>query len=576
MALIKITNFKGRQPKISPKLLAKEQAQIATDCDLRTGQLRAIRDKNYIKDAGGTRVVDSNGDAVIDSSLDYLVTGMSGSFYKLGDSWISWGSSVDVSVVRSWISSSDTAYSDNMVYFTGSGVPQQTDEANATSGDEDTWPTTTWQLGVPAPALAPSAALQGDGTDGLVVRSAVYVYTYVNIFGQESAPSPPSTPVDVDEGETVHVANIVDPSGTNLDVPYVRVYRVVAGSADEDFQLLSNGDEDMDVVNEATGSVGFVDDQDTLDTDLLEILPTVGWDNPPDDLEGLTLGPNNVLAGFIGNTVFFSEPEFPGAWPSEYSRDFSWDVVGIGVVGEMWIILTKGRPYVVRGSHPENYTKDPLPYERPCKSKRSIVSTPYGVIYPSDDGLFGININGAGRLLTENIITKEQWQENDLINLLAYYHDDKYYAFFYGGTMGFVLDFTENVQWIDLDAVGPVYDGLVSGDELYILTLEDGDYKIYEWEKSSDKRTLKWRSKKFQFFNTTSLTCGQIIAEGEVTLKLYVDENDDPEHIETVTSDSVFRLPAGRYKIVEIYLEGTEDIDSVMLASTPRELFARR
>ena len=43
------------------------------------------------------------------------------------------------------------------------------------------------------------------------------------------------------------------------------------------------------------------------------------YEAPPNDLQGICLHSSGALAGYSGNTLRFSEPYLPHAWPADYS-----------------------------------------------------------------------------------------------------------------------------------------------------------------------------------------------------------------------------------------------------------------
>ncbi len=182
-------------PRTHPKLLGLNQAQTAENCDLSRGNIRPVLDMAYEADTGGLKVVDSDGDQVVDSGADDVITDQTNTIYKLGDNWLGWEN--PVSVVKSFM-----ADTDNRIYFTGDGLPKQTNETLATSGDQITWPTVSYRLGIPAPSSALSYAIAGAG-GSQVARSTGYVYTYVTGWEEESAPSSPTEVFDVETSAEV-------------------------------------------------------------------------------------------------------------------------------------------------------------------------------------------------------------------------------------------------------------------------------------------------------------------------------------------------------------------------------------
>lgn len=121
--------FKGRIPRVSAKLLPGSFAQIATNCDLRSGKLEAMK------------------------GLGSSVGSGSATIFKMGSAWASWGSGVDA--VKAQI-----ANSGNRTYLTGRGsTPEQTNESLFGSGIYK-------RLGIDAPINTLAYAFSGNPSYG--------------------------------------------------------------------------------------------------------------------------------------------------------------------------------------------------------------------------------------------------------------------------------------------------------------------------------------------------------------------------------------------------------------------------
>lgn len=553
-----------------------------------------------------TDTTDPDGKAAdyIQAFEDKVVTGgQAASIYLMEDSWLHWPGDVDV--VKSFIPDSD-----HRIYFTGDGAPKQTNDTLATSGAFHTWPTTSYPLGVTAPTVPLTAAQTSGGTH--TAKTVVYVYTYVTAWGEESAPSPPSNILDVTKNYYMQITGFVT-GGTN--VTHIRLYRLNTGTAIAEYQLVpyppdnisayandvdyviddrvtyqgltyiciqANGpgsavkaptdtdywsvDVDDCEIADAVAS-GFDDKRE--DSELAEIIVVEDWDVPPADLAGLHLFVNNILVGFSGNEVYLSEPSYPYAWPSKYAMRSAYTVVAIAHYGETLVVLTDSVPYQGIGTDPASMTLKPLPYIRPCLAKKGAISSERGVIYPSDDGFWIINASG-GRLLSKNLFTKEQWEAKSIADMICAYWDDKLYTFISATNTGFYIDM-DDMRVIDFTSVDKAfYDAKIFEDYLYVL-ISRYDYDVYTWEQATTELTYTWKSKKFQNFSPLNFNVGRVIADGAVTMKLYVD--DVLKHTESVIDDSIFRMPSGyRGKVTEIEVTGTSDIDIVAISTSIDEL----
>lgn len=139
MAFIKLQGFSGIVPRTGPTLLQNNQAQIADNVRLQSGELRSWRNPVF-EYAPTTELV----------RTIYRMMGPEGDQY-----WLTWQNEVDVA--ESPIFDVDDA----RIYYTGDGVPKKTNSALATTngGGVDPYPNDWYHMGVPAPTGAPTLTL---------------------------------------------------------------------------------------------------------------------------------------------------------------------------------------------------------------------------------------------------------------------------------------------------------------------------------------------------------------------------------------------------------------------------------
>ena len=95
------------------------------------------------------------------------------------------------------------------------------------------------------------------------------------------------------------------------------------------------------------------------------------------------------------------------AWPDAYKYATETPIVGLGVIGQTCVVCTQGYPATVTGSKPATCSFTKATADEPCLSRGSIVSTPQGVIYASQNGLVLVGPNGIQNV-TEKLITRER------------------------------------------------------------------------------------------------------------------------------------------------------------------------
>lgn len=341
----------------------------------------------------------------------------------------------------------------------------------------------------------------------------------------------------------------------------------------------------------------FVDDFDYRSLSLT--LRSNSYEAPPIGLQGLTVIQNNILAGFVDNTLYFCEPGLFHAWPRDYERSFDSKIVGLAQIGGNLLVLTEDFPYVLSGSSPAVMSQARLSARYPCLNRRSIVEASFGVVYATHDGLAIYSPSSAAQLLTRLVHSSDTWNESyDPSTIIGSAYKDTYVASH--STASIVLEpgdgrnpptFVDN----DFAFTAAWYDPITNN--LYTASGTSGD--IYQWDNlSQPSTTMSWKSKTFVTKDFTNIGAARVVADyagidrslvwnevddkweacedkwnsGEpITFRMYVDK----ELIFTTTlSDSdVFRLPAG-YKsdTFEVSVDSVVRVRAIHLGDTPTNL----
>jgi hypothetical protein len=255
-----------------------------------------------------------------------------------------------------------------------------------------------------------------------------YVYTYVNEFGEESAPSDPSDTVQRNENATT---TVITPTGTptgvdpDYGVTYKRIYRAVTGALGSEFRFVAEIPLDQ----------GEYEDS-LLDSELGEVLESDDWDLPPDDLRYILALPNGIMVGASANRLCFSVQNRPHAWPIAYRLATDSDITGLGNVDTTIVVGTQTFVYTASGNTPDAYSMSKPVAPHSCQSARSLAYLRgIGVVFAGPDGLMAVSGPTEVTNLTETIFTREQWQALDPTTILGISHDDIYF-FFWGPDNG--------------------------------------------------------------------------------------------------------------------------------------------
>ena len=570
---ITIFDFGGKYPRLQPEMLPANGAQEAVNCDFSAGGLKPFKDLKSIATLTGGTVTDSALVDVTDSALEVVTIGQANFMYPItaSDGTVLWLGLVNnnLDIIPSSISDSDGRF-----YYTGDGLPSQSDYTLANTGTVPPYPGTFYRLGVPAPTAALTLTLTDAGAGSNVVSTA-YVYTYVTVWGEESAPSPASANIDVDwvDGDSIELDNFLLPTDTDLNIDAIRIYRINSGTATSEFQFVIEvacdntlGTEEID----GTPVASYTYDDSALDGDLGEAISTAGWLEPPTTMQGLALINGGSLAGFVDNTLYISEPYFPYAWPTAYSVDLPSNIVGISAALGRTYILTEGNPYFASGNDPATFIPQALPYPQPCVSKRSIVPTDMGVIYASQEGLFMLR-GDQGTVLTEEIYDEQNWRELDITNINGTYHNGSYYGIFQGSKNGFIYDLSSK-KWTDIKLEDYTFTYIMTdGTYVYVTALEDSTYvySSYAWDEGTGLLPLNWKSRIFKGASSHTHTAGRVFTNGTTYLKYWQD--GQLNHIE-IANEDVFRLPASRAYEIEIGIEGKADVQGVLIGGSVQEI----
>ena len=529
--MIKITTFGGVVPKIAARLLPDTAATVAYNCDLRNGNLKPLRNANYVRD------IEANTKSLHRFTSDF---------------WFQWDKDIDC------VSGPFPQDTESRTYFTGDGEPKITYAGLATTGAEP-YPSNSYLLGVPAPTVTPAATASGTASNAEAIPSSrIYTYTYVTEKGEEGPPSPPSAVTDWLPGQTVSISQMEAVPNGNYNVDRKRIYRYAQGASSGNYFFVAE-------ISDAETEF-----EDTLDDVELPggMLVTTEYDPPPEDMAGLINLPNGVMAGFSGKELCFCEPYLPYAWPVKYRRTVDYDIVGLGSIGNGVAVLTKGQPYLVAGAHPSNMTMQKLDVDQSCVSKRSIVSDGNSTIFASPDGLFMVSLNGAQNI-TRNLFSREQWRSLKPEMILGVMDEGSYIGFYDDGTTkgSFILD--PNNENANLTFSSMFADACYRDLEEDILYLAQGT-QLVSWDSVSTL-SYSWRSKTFVLGRKGNFALVNVLAGGPVTLNVYAD--DVLRFSGVAQPDAMLRLPSGflgRNWYVEVL--GNTEIEEIVLAYNVKEL----
>ena len=398
MPALKIVGFGGEVPRQSDTELRPADATLAENVRLYSGELRSWF---------GPR-----------TEFKPVTTGIRSIYHFRNPStsafvWMTWATDVDVQ------RSSLDDPTDFRLYYTGSGIPKKTNWALANTAGVTAFPRAEYNMKVPAPTGAPTATDTAAGSS-VIAETRYYIYTNVSTFGtikEESAPSPPSAAVTIAAGRKVTVGTFTAAPTSGYNITHRRIYRTLPGETSVGAFVF--------VAELAVATASYVDD--LLAAALGEPISTTGWTEPPDGLTGITSMANGMMAGFVGNTVYFCEPYFHHAWPVKYAQSVPDQIVGLGSYGNTLIVMTTDQPWAMVGVAPNQISVERISMPEPCISKRSIASDQYGVLYASPNGIVAIGPSERS-VITNKLFRRAEWLEYAPDTMTGAIYDGKYFA----------------------------------------------------------------------------------------------------------------------------------------------------
>lgn len=233
-----------------------------------------------------------------------------------------------------------------------------------------------------------------------------YVYTNYNpVTGAESAPSPLSAEVDLESGGSATIS--FSSSGT------VKLYRI--GGNLSQFSLVAT----------VTGT-SYVDS--TPDENVLgDILTTEGYGVPPPQISYIEEAYGVVFAA-AGNTLYFTPPGKPDAWPASNAIEFTEQLTGLAAVANGILVFTALSTYIITGTSAQSFARQLVDSNQGCIHAASIQKWGGAAIWVSSDGIC-VSQGGPAQ-----VISRPKLGKVSLNVTSSALYDDSYYAVQSDGT----------------------------------------------------------------------------------------------------------------------------------------------
>ena len=381
---------------------------------------------------------------------------------------------------------------------------------------------TYYRLGVPQPASAPNISCSESTGRNCSARS--YVYTFVNIFGEEGAPSPASRQVTVADGTAVAITGFTVPDSV-YGVESINIYRTATVFRDGSEKTQEPGTEFLYVDNIPLGTGTYADT--VLEKYLGEAITVENNREPPKDLRHITyLRGTGVLAGVTTNQVHFCQAYQPSNWPAEHDLTLPYNIVHAVSLGSKLFVTTDSYPYVIDGAQNCEPKKcrsvddvnTPLP-DISCGHVHGAISTPFGAIYSSKDGIVLVNPNGQFQIISSAWFSTDDWVKiRPETARFAYWRG---YLVCVTDAISFMLEIDSgtynDVKTASLVTISdkPVDMTTTQSGELILLQ----DSMLWQWNAGSTYRSYIWESRELGFGGESTPTVAKVRTDG-VTLRI--------------------------------------------------------
>lgn len=543
---IVIEGMTGLQPKVASSLLKDNQATQAINVRAEKGEVHSWSEGNAVASLSASsyktlaRYFDGTTSHWVTSTnvLDFVLSPIANDTYR-------------------------------RMFFTGEAEPR------AFANDIVSVPfnpaTDYYKIGHAPPAAA--ITTPSGYTTGSAYRA--WIYTYVNRYGEETGPSPVKSITDYGSGTVTLTGYSTPTAGFGIKEAAVggrkgkiRLYRTNVSGTGAAFQFVKDTE-----VDNTTNFTTLAINDDVADANLGSVCLVTAYDiGIPSGITGLVAMSNGSLSGFVGNTVYFSEVYLPGSWSNSFKMSFQYDVIGLAPFGSMLFVLTKGLIYVITGSDPSNLSRDKFEGFFPCVSKRGIASGPWGVAFPSYEGLIVVNQNGP-RNITFDLLTEQDWN----VYQPAYLHGEiwggKYFGFYYASAAvfgGFVFDIANGILTDLLDYHLAAY--LSEGEGKFYTIIND---QIREWGADPyNYMYYTWKSKTFVLPQRTQFTCAKVY----LNIPFYTDlvgQIEDTEYLEDLNEtifaggdlDECFNENTVEFNVEELNGSAMYDLNSLSVSA---------
>lgn len=542
-----LSHFGGIIPRLAEHMLGPNQATMAHDVKLRNGRLEAWREPCEFGSVDPSTV----------------------SFHLHGCCLSGWAIPTDVAeLAPDW----------GRYYYTD----RKTGGLNYVTVDSCCNQRVAF-CGVPAPtAPLTTSSLEQCGRES---DARSYVYTFVNEWGEESAPSPASNVVRVDDGTAVNVSGFSSPPD-GYGIVAISLYRATTGFRPADGKVQNPLTEYLFVSQFPVGQSVFADD---LRSVLLGAALETQYDRtPPSGITGVvSIGDQVRLAAFRRNRIYFSEQFQPHNWPAKYDLTLDFNIVHMLAQDQRLFVTTDSIPYIIDVSScddtkctPVTSLETSLP-DIGCHPHGAIM-TAHGMFYATPTGIILLQPDGRWHVVTAKWFGETEWQrlKPDTIRM-AYWEG---YLVFATDMATFMLNINGK-PYGDMDGAELCTLSIHPADLLItntgkLMFLQDG--KVWTWDSGATYMPYLWRSRPLMS-DAGAYGHNELAAANPANAPVWwpsvlklggiaaVKLTDSREHkvLERLLSNTQCRIPrCGRHTWYKLQFESDETVEYASLGTS--------
>lgn len=542
---IQINEFGGMAPKIEPRRLNEKLATLASNTGFESGAVAPA--------TIGT--VASTVFAPLSSLVRSILRPAN------GDTRLAFTSDTTGEAFASLVAPSDAW---GRIYYTTALGPRFTVSDNYVANGLTINPVS-YKLGMKTPQYQPvvgtPAFTMPAGQAADVVKVA-YIFTFVDKYGHEGAPSGSSTIVLLPYNAaftcrlTFTAESLPD---TNVTGALRRVYRATFDGSNSRWQFIA----DVPLAN-----AGWTDNVPLGEEG--EELISMDW-VPPPVLSQMVPMASSFVAGFTKNTLCYSEGRLPHAWPEGYRYPLNYQIVGLKPTQNGLLIATSGKPYWAFGADPASAIPVELDANHPCLSARSLVDMGGYVIYASNDGLVAVAGQDV-KVVSAEFIDRFTWLRDFApASIVAFAYEGRYV--FSVGNVWWAFDPADGGGFSTLTGLAVLPNVLrqayydAKRDVTVLLNTSGVAYDVLAKQGS----TFTWKSKTFETPPVSFARARVLSTAYPVTLRVH---GDGVVNAYTVANEQPVALRGGRRaRTWQLEVTGTGRVTDVTVAQSPQEVW---